>query len=681
MKRSIFGLSIILLFFFISASFQLNAQKNKYESQVVANIGSEKITYSDLEKAFQKNMSRKNARLADVPADSVIDFLHLYVNYRLKVQDALNRGFDKDSSVVADIEQNRRILAESFLFEKEVTDRHIDKMLEMRKRELQMSIILFTFEQGAFIDTTAAYKRALVAQERLKKGELFSKVAFDMSDDKESSKRGGLIPPYITAGRVQRPIESVIYKMKEGEVYPELVKTRYGYFIIKLEKNIPRKLVLASHILLTESVERDSLATLKTADSLIALLKAGADFARLAEENSDDPTTAIRGGMLGDYYSRSTGFENSGKTVFSQFEDAMFALKDGDFSDKIETELGIHIIKRDSTKEISLEKENEDLRKLYKRIYFQEDKQQYIDEQRNKLGFKIYDDALKALLSSVDTNATNLDSAWASRVEKAKLEKPLYKFINTETKLGEFVQELSSRADLRGTPINEEGIRKAIGKITEPKTIDEATKDLEKRYAEFTALMNEFRDGILLFRVAAMEVWDNLKFDSALAQIYYDSTKTKYRTDHEYDITEIFVLSDSLASSLFNRARNGEDFDMLAEQFTQRAGYREKKGYWGVVSAKNNNIAKVLDQKNVREPMIHAPFNVDNGISIVKINKYLAPRIKTFEEAIPEFAPAFQDLMQTNLTNAWIDRIKKKITVKTNVQALEKALVEAKKQR
>ena len=34
---------------------------------------------------------------------------------------------------------------------------------------------------------------------------------------------------------------------------------------------------------------------------------------------------------------------------------------------------------------------------------------------------------------------------------------------------------------------------------------------IEKEYPDFESLMKEFRDGILLFKVEAMEVWDKMK--------------------------------------------------------------------------------------------------------------------------------------------------------------------------
>ena len=71
------------------------------------------------------------------------------------------------------------------------------------------------------------------------------------------------------------------------------------------------------------------------ADDLLAQLRGGADFASLAQANSDDPGSAKSGGDL--------GWVERGLMV-PAFEDAAFALAKGDFSDPVRTEFGFHII-------------------------------------------------------------------------------------------------------------------------------------------------------------------------------------------------------------------------------------------------------------------------------------------------------------------------------------------------
>ncbi|HKY06122.1 MAG TPA: peptidylprolyl isomerase [Blastocatellia bacterium] len=72
------------------------------------------------------------------------------------------------------------------------------------------------------------------------------------------------------------------------------------------------------------------------AERIHAKLKAGADFADLARQYSDDPGTQMRGGDLG-LFTRDT--HTAG------FDEAAFALKPGQISSIVETDYGFHIIK------------------------------------------------------------------------------------------------------------------------------------------------------------------------------------------------------------------------------------------------------------------------------------------------------------------------------------------------
>ena len=85
--------------------------------------------------------------------------------------------------------------------------------------------------------------------------------------------------------------------------------------------------IKASHIL----VEKMS-----QAESVLSELKNGADFAKLAKENSICPSKK-RGGSLGEF--------GRGQMV-KEFENAAFALDIGQISGLVKTKFGYHIIKR-----------------------------------------------------------------------------------------------------------------------------------------------------------------------------------------------------------------------------------------------------------------------------------------------------------------------------------------------
>jgi peptidyl-prolyl cis-trans isomerase C len=93
----------------------------------------------------------------------------------------------------------------------------------------------------------------------------------------------------------------------------------------------------ARHILLAVAKDGSDDAKVKAqAEDLIAQLRHGADFAKLAQEYSTDKGSAARGGDL--------GFFQRGRMV-PPFEDAAFALqKKGDLSAPVKTQFGYHII-------------------------------------------------------------------------------------------------------------------------------------------------------------------------------------------------------------------------------------------------------------------------------------------------------------------------------------------------
>jgi len=91
-----------------------------------------------------------------------------------------------------------------------------------------------------------------------------------------------------------------------------------------------------SHILLQVNPSDESLQeAYAKAMEIKKKLDEGADFAKLAEEYSEDPGSASRGGDL--------GFVSRGDLV-KEFEEVAFALDEGEISDIVQSQFGFHII-------------------------------------------------------------------------------------------------------------------------------------------------------------------------------------------------------------------------------------------------------------------------------------------------------------------------------------------------
>jgi peptidyl-prolyl cis-trans isomerase D len=133
---------------------------------------------------------------------------------------------------------------------------------------------------------------------------------------------------YLVLG-VKELEASVVLSADDVRTYYEQNKTRY---------TTPEER-RASHILIAvdpSASADDKAAARKKADELLGLLRGGAEFAALAKANSQDPGSAVKGGDLG-FFQRDT--------MVKSFADAAFALKEGELSEVIESDFGLHLIK------------------------------------------------------------------------------------------------------------------------------------------------------------------------------------------------------------------------------------------------------------------------------------------------------------------------------------------------
>jgi peptidyl-prolyl cis-trans isomerase D len=119
-----------------------------------------------------------------------------------------------------------------------------------------------------------------------------------------------------------------------ADFYKSNLKTLFSY---------PTR-VRARHILISatpDAPQKTRQQAQAKAEQILQQLKQGADFAKLAAEDSDDPGTRDRGGDL--------GFFERGQMI-KPFEDTAFNLKPGQLSGVVATRFGFHIIRVEEVK-------------------------------------------------------------------------------------------------------------------------------------------------------------------------------------------------------------------------------------------------------------------------------------------------------------------------------------------
>src|SRR6187549_2899956 len=102
-----------VLFTLITSFLITNAQAT---DPVILTISGENIPKSEFERVFKKN----NNKDSTYDKKAVEDYLQLYINYKLKVKEALELGMDTAKSFKDELSGYRKQLAQPYLVDKQV---------------------------------------------------------------------------------------------------------------------------------------------------------------------------------------------------------------------------------------------------------------------------------------------------------------------------------------------------------------------------------------------------------------------------------------------------------------------------------------------------------------------------------------------------------------------------------
>jgi peptidyl-prolyl cis-trans isomerase SurA len=103
----------------------------------------------------------------------------------------------------------------------------------VREEQVFLSQILISTEGKSAEQTAAAEKKAKDLVARAKKGEKFSDLARDNSDETETAKNGGYVGA-MKKGLMDKPIEDAVFKAKKGDI-TDPFKRPQGFLILKVE--------------------------------------------------------------------------------------------------------------------------------------------------------------------------------------------------------------------------------------------------------------------------------------------------------------------------------------------------------------------------------------------------------------------------------------------------------------
>ncbi|MFW5892409.1 MAG: hypothetical protein ACOCUQ_03295, partial [Bacteroidota bacterium] len=128
---------ILIGFILVFAVLQFKSYSNPNDP-VLLEINERKVTLSEFEYVYTKN--NLNPQVMD--PKSIEEYLELFVNFNLKVYEALQLGMDTNKAFVEELEGYREQLAQPYLTDQEVTDHLVKEAMERLKFDIRASHIL-----------------------------------------------------------------------------------------------------------------------------------------------------------------------------------------------------------------------------------------------------------------------------------------------------------------------------------------------------------------------------------------------------------------------------------------------------------------------------------------------------------------------------------------------------------
>ena len=622
---------------------------------MLAIVGEDTIRVKEYERAYVQMRSAVPETL-----EQKEEFLNLLVDYKLKVKEAKAQGLEKNPEVQAELEQYRNQLAVSFLIEKLVVDPGIQTLYSRRLEEINPSHILIKFhrDQSNGIDSVSTYHEAMNILATVKASkEPFDSLVMRYSEDGAKTKTHGSLGWFI-AGISLPELDDMVYSMKLGEISPVLLKSQYGYHIIKVTGRQKARLRLrASQILYRLDINNplDTAAGFARLSLILDSLQQGkASFEDLARRNSQDPASGAAGGDLG-WVERGTNLE-------PRFEEALFNLPTGQTSPIIRTQFGMHIIRvTDETGPRPIDEQRPELRAIFMKERFNNDYKSTMKALREKHGFRISPDVFKRIISKTDSSMTTSTPNWSAGLTEKELDAYLFRIDSRSYTVREAVAEISVNPLLQMRKFTHSSLD-SVSMIIADNIIQLAeAEDMERRYPEFLQLLKEYRESTIISRLETDEVYQKTTVAESDIRKYWEAHQTEFRWPDRVLFSEIWVYSEVQAKKLVDSLHSGADFAALAALYTRRTGMFDKGGSWGWQPVDKNELTRIADQMSVG--VISGVIKEGMGFSILKVEGKDPARQKTFDEARTEAeAKAREEAVAAGLRQ-YVESLRKKHSV------------------
>ncbi len=638
-------ISRLLIFVFLLSPIYLLAQTK----EVLFTVDNNPYYTDEFVRVYKKNLDL----VKDDSQKDLDKYLELFIGYKLKVEKANKLGLQNGSSYQNELKSYRNQLSKNYLNDSKVTNELVQEAYDRMQQEVRASHILVLVDEGASpADTLKAYQKVVAIKKRLDAGEDFVTVAKDASEDPSAKDNGGDLG-YFSAFRMVYPFENAAYRTKVGQISKPF-RTRFGYHIIKVvDKRANRGEVTAAHIMLLKQDENGPKENAKsTIEEIYQKIQQGENFESLAQQFSDDKSSSVRGGVLQRF--------GSGQLSSEEFENVAFGLKEkNQISTPFETQFGWHIVKliekhpvgtlADTKAELEDKIKRDErsllitnsLAKIMRSKYSFTKDAKVIGKVKSVVTDKIYDKSWVVPDDFKEVNSVVL----TLNKDKKVTAKPFLDFINNSQK-GTLTSKPTSKL-----------VDELFEKFTDEQLIAYYNENLENEFLEFKYVMDEYRDGLLLFDLMEKEIWNRAKTDTLGLTTYFKNNIKNYQWKKRFQ-ADILSSTDLIIIQKAQKfLKKGKSLEYIKEQLN-------KDGKVNVISKSGlyEEDYDVLSQFKDLTKGVSTILTKDNYYFVVQVTDEKPAGAKELSECRGRVISDYQQYLELH----WVDELKKEFTVKVN---------------
>lgn len=635
----------------LSTAVLLSLATNHSVAQTLFSYGKYSVTKAEFLRSFEKNAPAADKRKA------MVEYLPLYINYKLKVQAARDEKMDTLPSQKAELDVYKQQLEEGFLLQRSNVNQLTTEAILRSQSDILLGHIFFPFNNEDSLSYQSAKNKAQAAYDALKSGQSFEKVAnSNNTADQPADGRVG----WITAFSLPYKFETAVYSLTDGNItQPQQGSNSFHIFKRMSSREAAGRIQVAQILLwLPQNAGKVDIAVKEAlADSLYKSLVRGASFEDLALQYSNDRTSYATGGQLPEF-----GVGEYDET----FEQAAFALKkSGDISRPFRTSFGIHLLKLlNKTPAIngdSLEVA-ENMRQQVIASGRQElAKENYLKAMLPKMGFKEAPFNKLQLWQYTDSALKNT-TAPGNPISKSTL---LFSFSNEKILAENWILYL--RGVQRPANANATAYQQIWDQYVLQSAEDHYKRNVSKYEPGFHEQFNEFKEANMLFQAMDTHVWTAANNDSIGLKKHYEANQSKFTWQE--GVTALSMASyDSVLLVYYAKTILGSplQWKQIAESYGQRL--LADSGRFEMSQIPLDQIEQPLKPGTLSRINHNQADNSYSCMYIFELKK--GGDTRSFEEARGWVISEYQQVLEKQ----WIEKLKRKYPIKIN-EAVWQALL------